>query len=98
MIYKQSFVYILASSNRGTLYIGVTSDIIKRVYEHKHCVIKGFTSKYNVNKLVYYEVFEDIKLAIAREKKLKKWQRQWKINLIESINLYWEDLYNKIIN
>ena len=77
-----SYVYILASRCNGTLYIGLTSNLIKRVWEHKNKFIQGFTSKYDVNQLVYYEVFDDIQLAAAREKKLKEWKRQWKIDLI----------------
>ena len=87
-------VYILASAKNGTLYIGVTNDIIRRVYEHKNNVIDGFTKKYNVHKLVYCEEFSDVCDAITREKQLKRWNRQWKIELIESINPEWDDLYD----
>ena len=93
---KQYYVYILASSRRGTLYIGVTSDLIKRVYEHKHKLIEGFTKKYDVSQLVYYEIFEDIERAIQREKNLKHWIRSWKIKLIETHNPDWLDLYDEI--
>ncbi len=79
---KNYFVYIL-SNNSKTLYVGVTNDLERRLYEHKNKLIKGFTKKYNLNKLVYYEVSNDINSAIAREKQLKKWHREWKINLIE---------------
>ena len=89
--------YILASKKNGTLYIGITSNLIKRIREHKTGVIKGFTQKYNVKRLVYYEQTEDINSAIAREKALKKWKRDWKIQLIEKENPNWEDLYFKII-
>ncbi|WP_253307758.1 MULTISPECIES: GIY-YIG nuclease family protein [unclassified Rickettsia] len=94
---KQYYVYILASRRNGTLYIGVTSNIIKRTYEHKHKIIKGFSSKYNINKLVYFEQYDDIIAAISREKLLKEYKRQWKLNLIESQNPDWDDLYEKII-
>ncbi|WP_032138847.1 GIY-YIG nuclease family protein [Rickettsia tamurae] len=94
---KQNYVYILASRRNGTLYIGVTSNIIKRTYEHKHKIIKGFSSKYNINKLVYFEQYDDIIAAISREKLLKEYKRQWKLNLIESQNPEWHDLYEKII-
>jgi len=81
---KTYFVYIMASKKNGTLYIGVTSNVIKRVYEHKNDIIKGFTKKYRVHRLVYFEQTDDIYSAIEREKRLKKWNRQWKINLIEN--------------
>ncbi|WCR59076.1 MAG: hypothetical protein PG978_001020 [Wolbachia endosymbiont of Ctenocephalides felis wCfeF] len=81
----------------GTLYIGITSNLIKRIWEHKNKAVSGFTSKYNVCKLVYYEEFQDINLAISREKLLKSWQRKWKINLIEQTNQEWKDLYDGII-
>ena len=92
------YVYILASKKNGTLYTGVTSNLIKRVYEHKTNIIKGFTEKYNVHSLVYYEESNDILEAIAREKRIKKWNRQWKIELIEGLNAEWRDLYYEIIN
>ena len=94
---KQYCVYILASRKNGTLYVGITSDLIKRVWEHKEKVIKGFTSKYGVDRLVYYEVFHDPKNAIKREKRLKFYKRQWKIDLIEKENPEWEDLYREIV-
>lgn len=87
------YVYILASRYKGTLYIGVSSDLIKRVYEHKHKLITGFTADYGVDKLVYFEESNDILSAISREKQLKKWKRDWKINLIEVDNPRWLDLY-----
>jgi putative endonuclease len=77
----------------GTLYIGVTNNLRRRVYEHKNGLIEGFTKKYNVNRLVYYEQTENIEGAIQREKRLKKWNRQWKIELIEQINPDWKDLF-----
>ena len=90
---KYYFVYILANNKNGTLYIGVSSNILKRIWIHKQKYVKGFTCKYSVTKLVFYEVFEDINLAIKREKQLKKWNREWKIRLIENYNPKWEDLY-----
>jgi len=94
---KQYYLYILASKRNGTLYIGITNDIIRRVGEHKLKFIAGFTKKYNVALLVYYEVFNDVNEAILREKRLKKWNRDWKIRLIESINPNWDDLTDKLI-
>jgi putative endonuclease len=93
---KSHFVYILASQRNGTLYIGVTSDLIKRTWEHKNKVVEGFTKKYEVTHLVYYEQFEDIEQAIEREKRLKKYNRQWKIDLIEKMNPDWKDLYEDL--
>ena len=93
---KQFYIYILSSQKNGTLYVGVTSDIIKRVYEHKAKLRKDFTTKYNVNQLVYYEIWGTAQEAIAREKRLKAWKRKWKIDLIERNNLGWEDLSNKL--
>ena len=90
---NQYYVYILVSKRNGTLYIGVTSNLVKRVYEHKNNIIEGFTKKYNIQKLVYYEITDDIESAIRREKQLKKWNRKWKINLIENSNPEWRDLY-----
>jgi putative endonuclease len=91
---KYYFVYILASMRNGTLYIGVTNDLERRIYEHKNDLLPGFTQKYGVHMLVYYEMFEDINDAIMREKQLKKWNRSWKISLIEKHNPKWEDLCN----
>jgi putative endonuclease len=93
----QYFVYILASKPNGTLYIGVTNNLQRRVYEHKEGLIEGFTKKYNVNNLVYYEIHSEITEAIKREKNLKKWNRKWKIELIEKANSSWKDLYSEII-
>ena len=92
------YVYILASRKVGTLYVGVTSDIVKRVGEHKTDVVKGFTSKYNIKMLVYYEIHDEIENAIHREKCIKEWKRAWKIQLIEKENPDWDDLYPKIAN
>ena len=87
------FVYMLANQRNGALYIGVTSNLLERVCQHKRDVYDGFTKKYNINKLVYYETFENINDAIAREKQLKKFNRKWKIGLIEKENPTWRDLY-----
>ncbi len=92
-----SYVYILANKKNGTLYIGITSDLIKRIYEHKNKTFKGFTAKYGVDKLVYYETFGDIELAIQREKQMKKWNRAWKAKYIYDTNPEWEDLYDRIV-
>ncbi len=93
----QYYVYILASQKNGTLYIGVTSNLIKRVYEHRNNLVEGFTQKYNVRQLVYFEQTPDAFSAIIREKQLKKWRRQWKIDLIEEKNIDWKDLYFDLI-
>jgi putative endonuclease len=94
---KQPAVYILTNKKDGTLYIGVTSDLVKRIHEHKNHVISGFTDKYNLRSLVYFEMHNDMVSAITREKQLKKWNRQWKIELIEKQNPVWKDLYPSII-
>ena len=91
-----AFVYILANSKNGTLYIGVTSDLIRRVYEHKNDFIDGFTSRYQVHMLVHYEICGDMYEAIRREQRLKKWKRVWKIRLIEESNPRWRELYPEI--
>ena len=92
------YVYILTSEFNGTLYIGVTNNLVKRVWEHKNKLLEGFTKKFNVSLLVYYEEYLDIRDAIEREKRMKKWNRQWKVNLIEKSNPSWNDLYDKIVN
>lgn len=94
---KQAYIYILTNKKHGTLYIGVTSNLPLRISEHKKGMVKGFSKKYNLHKLVYFEVFDDISNAIEREKQLKRWHREWKINLIEENNSQWEDLYNSIL-
>lgn len=88
----QYFVYILTNSQNDVFYTGVTSNLEKRIYEHKSKVVKGFTEKYNTDKLIYFEVHEQIILAIQREKKIKRWKREWKLNLIKSINPGFYDL------
>ena len=93
----QSYVYILSSDRNGTLYIGVTSDLVKRVWEHKSDFVEGFTKQHRVHHLVWYEMHENMGSAITREKQLKEWKRQWKIDLIEKTNPYWNDLYETII-
>jgi putative endonuclease len=85
------------TNHSKTLYIGITNDLARRVYEHKNKLIDGFTKKYNLTKLVYYELINNVEFAIKREKQLKNWHRQWKINLIESVNKAWKELYNEFI-
>lgn len=94
---KQPTVYIVASKRNGTLYIGVTSNLIQRVWQHRHNEFSGFTKRYRVHQLVYYELHNDMAEAILREKQLKKWKREWKIRLIEEKNPRWIDLWNQII-
>ena len=89
---KNFYVYILSSQRNGTLYIGVTSNLMTHMQQHKSKMIKGFTRKYGVDRLVYYEIFESICNAIAREKQLKEWKREWKLRLIEKVNPQWKDL------
>jgi putative endonuclease len=93
---KKYYVYILASKRNGTLYIGVTSDLLKRIWQHREGLAEGFTKKYNIKKLVYFEDCSDPKEAIQREKQIKAWKRIWKLDLIEKENPNWEDLYIKI--
>ena len=94
---KGGYVYILASKRNGTLYIGVTSDIVRRVWEHKESLVAGFTKKYDIKSLVWHESHDTIESAILREKQLKKWERTWKLRLIEKENPEWRDLYEDII-
>ena len=89
---KTYYVYILASNRNGTLYTGVTNNLERRMYEHKNDLIRGFTAKYHIHQLVYYEQLNDINIALQREKQLKKWNRKWKLELIEKINPSWKDL------
>jgi putative endonuclease len=90
-------VYILASKRNGTLYIGVTSDLVKRIWEHKNDFVAGFTKRYGIHTLVWYELHESMQSAIEREKKLKEWKRAWKLELIEAGNPNWHDLYETIV-
>ena len=90
------YVYLLASQKHGTLYVGVTSNLLGRVYQHKTDVVRGFTRRYHVHLLVWFECYDDPLTAIAREKEIKKWRREWKINLIESTNPEWLDLYEAL--
>ncbi len=94
---KQPAVYILASKRNGTLYIGVTSDLVKRVWEHRNNMVDGFTKCYSVHHLVWYEMHESMESAIQRERRLKEWKRAWKMELIEKSNPDWQDLYHTII-
>ena len=94
---KQPAVYILANKRNGTLYVGVTSDLVKRIWEHKNNMVEGFTKRYHVDHLVWYELHENMESAIMREKRLKDWKRAWKLKLIESKNPDWLDLYDRIL-
>ncbi|HEX4045864.1 MAG TPA: GIY-YIG nuclease family protein [Gammaproteobacteria bacterium] len=91
------YVYILTRERNSVFYVGVTNDLIRRVYEHRNGMVAGFTKKYNVKMLVYYEHFQDITEAISREKVIKKWKRQYKMNIIEGVNPNWKDLYDELI-
>jgi len=93
---RHYYVYILASAPYGTLYTGVTSDLIKRVWEHKSDFVEGFTRTHGVHRLVWYEIHDDVYAAITREKQIKKWNRDWKVNLIQRMNPNWDDLYAAI--
>jgi len=95
---KNYYVYILTNKNNTVLYTGVTSDLIKRIYQHKQKLVEGFTKKYNINKLVYYEMFTDIKIAITREKQIKAGSRIKKLDLINAKNKEWKDLYFEILS
>lgn len=94
---KQPCVYLLASKRNGTLYVGVTSDLIKRIWEHKEQITEGFTRRYSIDTLVWFERHETMESAISREKQIKKWRRAWKIRLIESMNPNWQDLYPGLV-
>jgi putative endonuclease len=95
---KQYYVYILASKKKGTLYVGVTNNLLKRVYQHKTKLVEGFTKKYKVDKLVYFEETTDIRSAIEREKTLKRWKRNWKLNLIKQMNPEWNNLFYEFVS
>jgi putative endonuclease len=94
---KTAYVYMLASARYGTLYVGVTSDLIRRAWEHREGVADGFTKKYRIKQPVWFEVHADIISAITREKQIKKWNRAWKIDLIQQANPYWRDLYDELV-
>lgn len=94
---KQPATYILASNRNGTLYVGVTSDLPKRTWEHKNNLVQGFTSRYSTHQLVYFELHETMEAAITREKQIKKWNRSWKLRLIEERNPEWNDLWDDIV-
>jgi len=97
IVIKQPAVYILASKRNGTLYTGVTSDLVKRIWEHKNDLVEGFTQQYRVHDLVWFELHDNMTTAIEREKNIKEWKREWKLNLIEKNNPDWQDLYDDII-
>ena len=94
---KQPAVYVLASKRNGTIYVGVTSNLVKRIWEHKNNLVEGFTKKYKVHCLVWYELHDTMESAIISEKRLKGWHRKWKLRLIEERNPGWQDLYEKIL-
>lgn len=93
---KQYYVYILANKKDGFMYVGITSDLAQRTWQHKNAIADGHTKKYSIKRLVYFEIFDDPESAITREKQLKKWRRQWKIELIEKNNPQWNELYKEI--
>ncbi len=95
-MHRQYYVYLLASHMYGTLYVGITNNLVRRVWEHRHDVVQGFTREHGVHRLVWYEVHEDPYEAITREKGIKKWNRDWKVNLIQEKNPGWDDLYEAI--
>ena len=94
---KEYYVYILASKKNGTIYIGVTNNLIRRVEEHKNGLVSGFTKDHGVHLLVYFEMYNDVNEALLREKRLKKWKREWKLTIIEKENPNWNDLYNQLL-
>jgi len=94
---RQPAVYVLTNKRNGALYTGVTSDLVRRIWEHRHHLVEGFTSQYNVHKLIYFELHDDITQAIIREKQIKKWRRAWKLRMIEAMNPDWKDLYDSIL-
>ena len=91
------FVYILTNKRNGTLYTGFTSDLLSRVYAHKNDIVKGFTKKYGIHKLVYFEQCDDYDAALQREKQIKEWKRSWKLELIEKVNPLWQDLWDETL-
>ena len=99
MTHKEKYyIYIMTNKVNTVFYVGVTNNLLRRIYEHKQKYIQGFTEKYNIIKLVYYEVFDDISFAILREKQLKRWHREWKVNLIKSQNPEMRDLYEELLS
>ena len=94
---SQPVIYILSNKKNGTLYVGVTTNLIQRIWQHKNKISVGFSGKYELDKLVYYELHEDIKNAILREKQIKKWRREWKLNLINQQNPHWVDLWDQVL-
>jgi putative endonuclease len=94
---RRGYVYILASQRNGTLYVGVTSDLVERVWEHRQDLVESFTKRYGVHRLVYYEIHAEIAEAIRREKRIKKWERGWKIRLVEQMNPDWQDLFEDLV-
>ena len=94
---RQFYIYIMANKRNGTIYIGVTNDLARRVYEHREGLVKGFTSRYGLKSIVYYEVFDSVSLAIQRETSLKRWPRRWKLALIEKANPQWQDHVDEIV-
>ena len=94
---KRPCVYMLANKRNGSLYVGVTSDVIKRIWEHKSGLVQGYTKKYGLNRLVWYELQDTMESAIQREKNIKNWKRRWKLELIEQSNPYWKDLYEELV-
>ena len=97
MLERQPCVYILASKMRGTLYVGVTSNLVKRIWEHKQDLVPGFTKKYRIHDLVWFEQHDTMESAIGREKAIKEWKRAWKLELIEEENPQWQDLYDQLL-
>lgn len=95
-IMRTYYIYILASKRNGTLYVGATNNLQRRIYEHRNNLIDGFTKRYNVHRLVYFEETTNVESALRREKQLKAWERSWKMQLIERTNVQWEDLYTKL--
>ncbi len=94
---KGGYIYILSNKPNGILYVGVTNDLVRRVFGHREGVVKGFSKTYNLKRLVYYEQYDDIRLAIQREKTMKHWPREWKVRLINGFNREWDDLYPSLI-
>ena len=93
---KKYYVYIMASKRNGTLYVGSSNNLVRRAYEHRNGLVAGFTKRYKVNRLVYYEIADSLESALIREHQLKKWKRKWKLDLIEKDNPDWEDLYDRL--